>query len=63
MSGLTVVEYAIAQGGCAAYYPEANVLVALSHHDHDSHTPAYKSIWVQVIRSAPACERGGAQRA
>ena len=51
MTGLTVVEYAIAQGGCAAYYPEANVLVALAHHDRDSLTPAYKSIWVRVQKA------------
>jgi molybdopterin-dependent oxidoreductase alpha subunit len=50
LAGLTLVEYPIVPGGCAAYYPEANVLVALEHHDHDSRTPAYKSIWVDVQR-------------
>jgi molybdopterin-dependent oxidoreductase alpha subunit len=43
MRNLTAVAYNIAQGSIAAYYPEANVLVALDHYDVKSGTPAYKS--------------------
>jgi molybdopterin-dependent oxidoreductase alpha subunit len=44
MRNLTAVAYNIAQGSVAAYYPEANVLVALDHYDAKSGTPSYKSI-------------------
>jgi molybdopterin-dependent oxidoreductase alpha subunit len=53
MRGLTAVAYKIAEGSVAAYYPEANVLVALDHYDAQSGTPSYKSIPVQ-IRAAVA---------
>ena len=43
MPNLTAVAYNIAQGSIAAYYPEANVLVALDHYDAKSGTPSYKS--------------------
>jgi anaerobic selenocysteine-containing dehydrogenase len=48
MRGLTAVAYKIAEGSVAAYYPEANVLVALDHHDAKSGTPSYKSIPVRI---------------
>ena len=32
----------------AAYYPEANVLIALDHYDAKSGTPSYKSVPVQI---------------
>jgi hypothetical protein len=38
MRNLTAVAYNIAQGSIAAYYPEANVLVALDHYDAKSGT-------------------------
>ena len=44
MRNLNTVAYDIAQGSIAAYYPEANVLVALDHCDAKSGTPSYKSI-------------------
>jgi molybdopterin-dependent oxidoreductase alpha subunit len=44
MRGLTAVAYNIAEGSAAAYYPEANVLVAMDHYDAKSGTPSYKSI-------------------
>ncbi|WP_049622374.1 FdhF/YdeP family oxidoreductase [Frateuria defendens] len=47
----TVVAYEIAPGSAAAYYPEANGLVALDRYDAQSGTPSYKSIPV-VIRRA-----------
>ncbi|HEY0104880.1 MAG TPA: FdhF/YdeP family oxidoreductase, partial [Rhizomicrobium sp.] len=50
---LTAVAYDIPRCSAAAYYPEANVLVPLAHHDRKSGTPSYKSIPVRV-RRAPA---------
>jgi molybdopterin-dependent oxidoreductase alpha subunit len=44
MRNLTAVAYNIAEGSVAAYYPEANVLVAIDHYDIKSGTPSYKSI-------------------
>ncbi len=51
MRNLTAVAYNIAQGSIAAYYPEANVLVALDHYDAKSGTPSYKSIPVLLRAS------------
>lgn len=51
MEGITAIEYAIAPGSVAAYYPEANVLAPLDHIDLDSGTPSYKSIPVRIVRS------------
>jgi molybdopterin-dependent oxidoreductase alpha subunit len=51
MRNLTAVAYNIAQGSIAAYYPEANVLVALDHYDVKSGTPSYKSIPVLLRAS------------
>ncbi|MNT24004.1 putative oxidoreductase [compost metagenome] len=49
---LTAIEYEIAPGSVAAYYPEANRLVPLDYIDEDSGTPSYKSVPVRVVRSA-----------
>ncbi|WP_328717461.1 FdhF/YdeP family oxidoreductase [Halomonas elongata] len=49
--GLTAIEYSIAPGTIAAYYPEANRLVPLDYIDKDSGTPSYKSIPVRVRRA------------
>jgi molybdopterin-dependent oxidoreductase alpha subunit len=51
MRNLTAVAYNIAQGSIAAYYPEANVLVAHDHYDVKSGTPSYKSIPVLLRAS------------
>jgi molybdopterin-dependent oxidoreductase alpha subunit len=51
MRGLAAVAYNIAEGSVAAYYPEANVLVAMDHYDAKSGTPSYKSIPV-LLRAA-----------
>jgi hypothetical protein len=51
MRNLTAVAYHIAQGSIAAYYPEANVLVALDHYDVKSGTPSYKSTPVRLCAS------------
>lgn len=45
---LTVVAYDIPRGSAGAYYPEANVLVPISHVDAHSGTPSYKSVPVRV---------------
>jgi anaerobic selenocysteine-containing dehydrogenase len=55
MRNLTAVAYNIAQGSIAAYYPEANVLVALDHYDVKSGTPSYKSTPV-LLRASPPHE-------
>lgn len=51
--GLTVVAYDIAPGSAAAYYPEANPLIALGDYDRASGTPNYKSIRI-ALRPAAA---------
>jgi len=50
--GFRIVRYNIPQGCIGAYYPEANPLAPLSHHDARSETPAYKAIPVRVSKSA-----------
>lgn len=50
VGGFVAVAYPIARGSCAAYFPEASVLVALEDFDPESRTPAYKSVPVQVER-------------
>ena len=52
MRKLTAVAYNIAEGSIAAYYPEANVLVALDHYDVKSGTPSYKSTPVLISASS-----------
>ncbi|MCC5795646.1 MAG: FdhF/YdeP family oxidoreductase [Chromatiales bacterium] len=54
LPGLELVEYAIAPGSLAAYYPEAMPLISLEAHDPTSRTPAYKSTWVRLTPSASA---------
>jgi molybdopterin-dependent oxidoreductase alpha subunit len=54
LRALTVVEYALPDGCAAAYYPEANCLVALDDHDPDCLTPAYKSVPIRVLPSQQA---------
>ena len=51
LDGITAIEYSIAAGTVAAYYPEANVLAPLDYIDQDSGTPSYKSIPVRILRS------------
>ena len=54
LRNLTAVAYSIPRGCAGAYYPEANVLIALSRHDARSGTPSYKSAPVRVRRAVPA---------
>jgi anaerobic selenocysteine-containing dehydrogenase len=51
LRNMTAVEFDIARGSIATYYPEANCLVPLSYHDPASGTPSYKSIPVRVSRA------------
>lgn len=51
---ITAIEYGIAKGSVAAYYPEANVLVPLDYNDKECGTPSYKSIPVRIRRSSTA---------
>jgi len=51
---ITAIEYGIAAGSVAAYYPEANVLVPLDYIDEECGTPSYKSIPVRILRSGAA---------
>jgi molybdopterin-dependent oxidoreductase alpha subunit len=48
VSGLTVMPFALPDGCVASYYPEMNPLVALSHHDLKSKTPASKAVPVRI---------------
>ncbi len=48
VSGFRLVEYAIPEGCVAAYYPETNPLVPLSHHAQGARTPASKAIPVRL---------------
>ncbi|HEY0233683.1 MAG TPA: molybdopterin dinucleotide binding domain-containing protein, partial [Afipia sp.] len=52
MRKMTAVAYAIARGSVGAYYPEANVLIALDQYDKLSGTPSYKSTPVVIRASA-----------
>ena len=59
-AGLTLLAYDVPKGCLAAYYPECNVLVPLSHHERDSLTPAAKSVPVRIAAEVgDARVRGG----
>jgi len=51
LRGLRIVTYDIPPGCIGAYYPEANPLVPLAHHDRKAHTPAYKAVPVRISAS------------
>ncbi|MGI4731519.1 MAG: molybdopterin dinucleotide binding domain-containing protein, partial [Janthinobacterium lividum] len=48
VDGLTVIDYNIPEGCLGMYYPESNVLIALSHNAEESHVPAAKAVPVRV---------------
>lgn len=50
--GFKIVAYDTPQGCAAAYYPETNPLIPLSHHGDFSHTPASKSIAIRLEAGA-----------
>jgi anaerobic selenocysteine-containing dehydrogenase len=49
--GFRIVPYAIPRGCVGAYFPEANALIPLNHHDRQAKTPAYKATPVRLSRS------------
>jgi len=48
LGGLVVTEHNLPSGTIGAYYPEANVLNSIDHHDELSKTPASKAIPVRI---------------
>ncbi|MGG1948252.1 FdhF/YdeP family oxidoreductase [Trinickia sp. NRRL B-1857] len=56
--GLMLVEYALPDGCCGAYYPEANPLVPLYAYDPQSRTPSYKGVPVKIRRAGAAAQQG-----
>jgi len=54
VTGFTIVAYNLPEGCCCAYYPEANPLFPLSHHDAKAKTPSYKLLPVRLVRSGAA---------
>lgn len=62
LRNMVAVAYDIARGSVAAYYPEANGLVALEHFDPRSGTPSYKSVPV-FLRPCAASSLPSAARA
>ena len=49
VGGLKVLPFSLPDGCLGGYYPEMNPLIALSHHDLASKTPAAKSVPVRII--------------
>lgn len=49
LDGLAVTPFLLPDGCLGAYYPEANPLVPLAHHERESKTPAYKTVPVRII--------------
>jgi len=45
---LKVTPFRLPDGCLGSYYPEMNPLIALSHHDDKSKTPASKSVPVRT---------------
>lgn len=45
---LKIIPFNLPNGCLGAYYPEMNPLIALSHHDEESKTPANKSVPVRI---------------
>ena len=48
IGGLVITPFALPDGCVGAYYPEANPLVPLWHHDQRSKTPASKAVPVLI---------------
>ena len=48
VGGLVVTPFSIPDGCVGAYYPEINPVIALSHHDVKSKTPASKAVPVRI---------------
>lgn len=48
IDGLEIVPFDLPSGTIVGYYPELNPLIALSHHDQASKTPASKAVPVRI---------------
>ena len=48
--GFRIVDYPVAVGSVAGYFPELNVVVGLDDFDEASRTPAFKSVPVSLLR-------------
>lgn len=48
VDGFEIVPFDLPTGTIAGYYPELNPLIALSHHDRESKTPASKAVPVRL---------------
>jgi molybdopterin-dependent oxidoreductase alpha subunit len=49
VGGLAVTPFDLPDGCLGGYYPELNALIALSHHDVESKTPASKAVPVRIV--------------
>ncbi|KQT61762.1 MULTISPECIES: FdhF/YdeP family oxidoreductase [unclassified Aureimonas] len=54
VEGFRVHAYSLPAGAVAGYYPELNPLMPLWHHDKEAHTPAAKSIPVEILKRMAA---------
>lgn len=52
LGGFRVTPYGVPEGCCAAYYPECNPLIPLSHHAEGSKVPAAKAVPIRIDRAA-----------
>jgi molybdopterin-dependent oxidoreductase alpha subunit len=50
VDGFKLIPYDIPQGCLATYFPESNPLVPIHLSARESHTPASKSVWVNIIK-------------
>ncbi len=48
VKGLEIIPFDLPDGTIVGYYPELNPLIALSHHDRNSRTPASKAVPVRI---------------
>jgi molybdopterin-dependent oxidoreductase alpha subunit len=54
LGGLSVRTHNLPRGTIGAYYPEANTLISIDHHDELSKTPASKAIPVRIETEQPS---------
>ncbi|WP_320194942.1 FdhF/YdeP family oxidoreductase [Agrobacterium rosae] len=54
LGGLSVRTHNLPRGTIGAYYPEANTLISIDHHDELSKTPASKAIPVRIEIEQPS---------
>ncbi|WP_342587819.1 hypothetical protein [Agrobacterium bohemicum] len=54
LGGFSVRAHNLPRGTIGAYYPEANTLISIDHHDELSTTPASKAIPVRIETGQPS---------